>query len=135
MLSEGQMRLAGFRTQTPNQLNGCFGQFKPRVAMVEAEKINSVVRSGHLTIGVKERRVVRHSLVKQLHGLEQILLCPRAKRNAIDQLFASQVEIVRNEVRRWRLLDSDFLGGRDFGIKLICDFRSEEHTLNSSHIT
>src|SRR6266511_3825965 len=88
---------------------------------METEEINPIMRPRELAIGVKERRVACHGLVKQLHGLEKILLCPRAKGNAIDQVFRLQVEIVRNEIRgRW-LFDSGFRNRRDFGSKLICD--------------
>src|SRR6266480_1897604 len=103
------MRLAGSGAQTANRFNGCFGQFKARIGMVETEEVNPVMRFGELTIGLKERRVACHGLVKQLHSLEQIFFCPRAKGNAVDEVFGSQVEIVGNKVPgRW-LLDGGFL--------------------------
>ena len=61
-------------------------------------------------------------LVEELHGLEQIFFCTGAKRNAINQVFGSKIEIVRNEVVSWRFLNRDFLVRRDFCSKAICDF-------------
>ena len=102
------MCLSGIGAQAANRLNGRFGQFKPRLGVIETEEINSVVRSRQLAIGQKEQRVARDGLIKQLHRLQQIFFCPRAKRNAIDKVFGSQVGIVGNKIRgrrllRWRL--------------------------------
>ena len=57
----------------------------------------------------QKTKVAGNSLVEQLHGLEQIFLRPRAKRNTVDQVFGLQVGIVRNQIRGRRLLDGDFL--------------------------
>ena len=69
------------------------------------------MRSGELVIGSSERMVARNSLVEQLHGLKQILFCARAKRNAIDEVRGSKIEVVCNKIRgRW-LFDGGFLDG------------------------
>ena len=112
MLSEGQMYLSGVRAQTADRLNGCFGQSEACLRVVETKEINPVMRSRELKIRGKERRVACNSLLKQLHGLEQIFFCQCAKRNAIDEVFGSQVEIV----------------------KLICDFL-RNLALDSEHVS
>ena len=109
MLSEGQMCLSGVGVQTADRLNGCFGQFEACLRVVETKEINPVMRSRELAIGSKERRVACNSLFKELHGLKQIFSCPRAKGNAIDEVFGSQIEIVGNKIPgRW-LFDGRFL--------------------------
>ena len=76
--------------------------------MVETKEINAVMRSRELAIGIKKKRVACDGLIKELHGLEQILSCSRAKRNAINKIFGSQVRIIGDKVcGRW-LFDRDF---------------------------
>ena len=106
MLSEGEVCLSRIGVQTAN---GCFRQFKPRIGVIEPKEISPVMRCRKLTIGIRERRVAPNRLVEQLRGLEQIFFCPRAKRSAIDEVFGSQVQIVRNKIRSWGLLDGGFL--------------------------
>ena len=102
------MRLSRFGTQTAKRLNGRFGQFKPRIRVIETEEINSVVCAGELAIGQKEQRVARHGLIKQLHRLHQIFFRPCAPWNPADKVFASQIRVVSNQICRWRLLDGCF---------------------------
>src|SRR5438552_12874983 len=109
MLREGQMGFSGVRANTADRLNGCFSQFNPRVRVIETEEIQAVMRSCQLIISSSERTVARDSLVEKLYRVEQILFCPRAKRNAIDEVCGSQIEVVGNKVTgRW-LLDRGFL--------------------------
>src|SRR5207244_4747 len=68
MLSESQMCLSRFRAQAANGLHGCFRQLKTGFGVIETEEVNPVMRSSQQIIGNHERRVARHSLLKQLHG-------------------------------------------------------------------
>ncbi len=54
MLRESQMRLARFRAQAANGLDGCFGQLKTRSGVIETEEVNPVMRSSQQIIGNHE---------------------------------------------------------------------------------
>src|SRR4029077_1750263 len=64
VMSEGQMCLSRIGTRATNGSNRCLGQFKALFSVIEAEKINSVVRCRELIIGIEERRIARDSLAK-----------------------------------------------------------------------
>src|SRR6266481_5247147 len=70
VLHESQMRLSRFRAQAANGLHGCIGQLKTRFGVIETEEVNPVMRSSQNIIRKDERWVARHSLLKQLHGLD-----------------------------------------------------------------
>src|SRR5262249_32614097 len=64
VMSKGQMRFSRVRTRVTNRPNGCLGQLKAFLTVVEAEEINFVVRCGELIIRVEERRIAGDSLTK-----------------------------------------------------------------------
>ena len=102
------MRFSGVGAQAADRLHGCFRQFKARSGVIEAEEINPVMRSRELAISIKEQRIARDGLIKQLHGLQQIFFCPGAKGNAIDEVFGPRVTVVSDKVRGRRLFDGGF---------------------------
>src|SRR6266446_3526690 len=133
MLCEGEVSLPRGWAQPANRSDGRFGQLKARIGVIETEEINAVMRSRELTVGIKEQWIVRNSLIEQSNGFEQIVFFPRAKRNAVDQVFGPQICVVGDKIRSRRLLDGGFFGGGDINSEPICDFLGDLR-LESKHI-
>src|SRR5581483_1545646 len=115
------MRFASLRTKPADRVKRSLRQVEAGVSMVKTEKINSIVRTCEFSVGQEEERVARDRLVKQLDSLEQVFFGARAERNAVDEVFGTQIKIVSHDVGGGRFLNGSPLCGGGFRSQLVGD--------------
>ena len=134
MLRHRKVRFAGVGPQTKRGLDSRVRQRQTCGRVVSANEINEVVRFGQSAIGKEKCRVARDRLLKQMGGLEKILLGPgRIKTYGFTKSVGSDIKIVGHKIGRGRFLDRSLFTWRKLGLKLIGD-RFGNLTLYGKHV-
>src|SRR4029453_11022529 len=127
------MRFAGIRTKAERRLDGRFRERDTCRRMIEAKAIKEIVNPSQLAIGLEERRVVHDSLVQQIGCLKQVGSRGSTKGARQKETLRSAVEIEGGQVRGRRLLNRQFLGGGELGVKLL-HYVFRDFTLNGKEV-
>ena len=103
-------RIAGTRPEPLYRLDRRLGQGEAGWCMVNAIKINLVVRTGQLVIGEKKRRICGHRLVEETSGFQKVFAHPGIEADCGKEDFGADVQIVSRQIRRGPFFDRCFLG-------------------------
>ena len=77
--------------------------------MINAAKIELIVRLGELVIGKCELWIALGCLIQQLNGLRQALQLGSTKPRRYDECFGPYVQIMSGKIGRWFFFDRRFL--------------------------
>src|SRR6476620_6969902 len=111
------MSLTGRGLETGGVLQGRFGEAKPRLRVVHAQKINLAVYPDERAISAQKLRVALRRLFEQRNRLQSLLFTLRYHRAGV-QLAGLRIKLERLQIGSWAGRDLRFFRWRKLGMQL-----------------